>query len=219
MKSKKIIIIGGAKAGGVASCIDHNRKHYNDYEYEVMGILNDFETGSINGYPILGKSRDCARYFDEDNIYFSYAIHVIGKNKLGDELFQELNIPEEKLATVIHKSAIILDGAILDPGVTVLALSYISSAHLKTGVYVSPQSTICHGSEVGPLSYISMGSIIGSVTKIGRSVSVGMGAKIIEKSVVGDFAVVAAGAVVNGYVPDCSIYGGIPAKFMRNIDI
>ena len=63
-----------------------------------------------------------------------------------------------------------------------------------------------------------MGSVVGSMVTLGDSVSVGMGANIIENSVVGDYAVVAAGAVVNGNVPAESIYGGVPAKFIRKIN-
>ena len=63
-----------------------------------------------------------------------------------------------------------------------------------------------------------MGSVVGSFVKLGRSVSISMGANIIENSVIGDFAVVAAGAVVNGDIPTECIYGGIPAKLIRKIE-
>lgn len=218
MKPKKLIVIGGEKAIGIAECINHNRKYYDDHEFEFMGLLNDLEEGNIRGFPVLGKTRDCGDYFHDENIFFSFAIHLIGKNQIGESLFDKLKIPTEKLATVIHRSVVKLDSAKLDPGVTVLAQSYISSVHLEKGVYVSPNCTVCHGSKVGELSYISMGSVVGSMVTLGNSVSVGMGANIIEKSTVGDYAVVAAGAVVIGNVPAECIYGGVPAKFIRKIN-
>ena len=218
MKPKKLIAIGGEKAIGIAECINHNRKYYDDHEFEFMGLLNDLDVSDIRGFPVLGKTSECVNYFQDENIYFSFAIHLIGKNEIGGNLFNILNIPDEKLATVIHRSVVKLDSAKIDPGVTILAQSYISSTHLGKGVYISPNCTVCHGSKIGALSYISMGSVVGSMVTLGDSVSVGMGANIIENSVVGDYAVVAAGAVVNGNVPAESIYGGVPAKFIRKIN-
>lgn len=218
MESKQLIIIGGrGKGGAIAGCVNHNRDHYQDYEYEVMGFLNDSEMGTICGYPVLGKTMDCNKFLDDDNIYFVFAIHMIGRNKVADQLFRELKIPLDRLATIIHKSVIILDGAVLDPGVVVLAQSYISFAHLKFGTMVMVGSMVSHDAIVGPLAYLSTGCVIGSCVKIGRSSSIGMSANVIEENNVGDFAVIAAGAVVNCDVPENTIYGGVPANFIKMI--
>ena len=92
MISKRVIIIGGEGNGGVvASCIEDNRKRFDDLEYEVAGFINDFEKGSINGYPILGGTHDIDKFLKED-YYFMYAIHMIGRNVLSEEVF----ITEEK---------------------------------------------------------------------------------------------------------------------------
>lgn len=218
MKSKQLIIIGGrGKGGAIAGCVNHNRDYYQDYEYEVKGFLNDTETGKICGYPVVGKTRDYQKFLDDHNVYFVFAIHLIGQNKVADQLFRELRIPIDRLATIVHKSVIILDGAILDPGVVVLAQSYISFAHLKFGTMVMVGSMVSHDAEIGPLAYLSTGCVIGSCVNIGRSSSIGMSANVIEENNIGDFSVIAAGAVVNCNVPDKEIYGGIPAEFIKMI--
>ena len=53
---------------------------------------------------------------------------------------------------------------------------------------------------------------------IGKGVWIGAGAVVTSGVTIGDHAVVAAGAVVNKDVPAGVIVGGVPAKFIKNID-
>ena len=54
--------------------------------------------------------------------------------------------------------------------------------------------------------------------KLGKSVWVGSNSTILGGVTVGDWAVVAAGAVVTRDVPPLTIVGGVPAKVIRTID-
>ncbi len=54
--------------------------------------------------------------------------------------------------------------------------------------------------------------------KLGNSVWVGSNATILAGVTIGDWAVVAAGAVVTHDVPPLTIAGGVPAKVIRTID-
>ncbi|MDE7229434.1 MAG: sugar O-acetyltransferase, partial [Oscillospiraceae bacterium] len=54
--------------------------------------------------------------------------------------------------------------------------------------------------------------------KLGKSVWVGSNSTILPGVTVGDWAVVAAGAVVTHDVPPLTIVGGVPAKVIRVID-
>ncbi len=54
--------------------------------------------------------------------------------------------------------------------------------------------------------------------KLGKSVWVGSNATILAGVTIGDWAVVAAGAVVTHDVPPLTIVGGVPAKVIRTID-
>lgn len=51
--------------------------------------------------------------------------------------------------------------------------------------------------------------------EIGNDVYIGYGVKVIGPCRVGNGAVIAAGAVVTGDVPDYAIYGGVPAKLIK----
>ena len=54
--------------------------------------------------------------------------------------------------------------------------------------------------------------------KLGKSVWVGSNSTILPGVTVGDWAVIAAGAVVTRDVPPLTIVGGVPAKVIRGID-
>jgi acetyltransferase EpsM len=215
---KKLIIIGGAGKGGpIASCVEHNRSHYNDLEYEVYGFLNDVEKETINGYPVLGKISDYLNFLEDPEVYFIFAIHLVQNNFVADQIFHSLKIPTTRLATIIHKSSVIFQGAIIEPGVAIMAKCYLSKCHIKTGTVFLAGSNVGHDSTIGPLAFISFGCNIGSLTTIGRSAFLGMGSNILEQNDVEDFAIVAAGAVVNSIVPTKTIYGGVPAKYIRDV--
>ena len=54
--------------------------------------------------------------------------------------------------------------------------------------------------------------------KLGKSVWVGSNSTILPGVTIGDWAVVAAGAVVTRDIPPYTIAGGVPAKVLRRID-
>ncbi|NLQ22803.1 acyltransferase [Shewanella sp. S-1] len=53
---------------------------------------------------------------------------------------------------------------------------------------------------------------------IGDNVFIGYGSIILPGVIIGNNVIVAAGSVVISNIPDNSVYGGNPAKFIKNID-
>jgi maltose O-acetyltransferase len=59
--------------------------------------------------------------------------------------------------------------------------------------------------------------VLGEVV-IGRAVWVGSRVTILPKTRIGDGAVIQAGAVVSGTVPECAVFGGNPARLIKYRD-
>ncbi|MGS2720588.1 sugar O-acetyltransferase [Paraglaciecola aestuariivivens] len=54
---------------------------------------------------------------------------------------------------------------------------------------------------------------------VGDNVWIGMGAKVLDGVVIGNNAVIAAGAVVNKDVPANTVVAGVPAKVIKHLDV
>lgn len=217
--NKKVIIIGGEGNGGViASCIEDNRKRFNDLEWKVAGFLNDFEKGkTINGYPVLGGTDEIEKFLNDD-YFFMYAIHMIGRNVKSEEVFNTMRIPLDRFATIIHRTAFVADNATLEPGVFIMSNCYIGPA-AKIGycTLVMSNALIGHNTTVGPLCHFSVGSITSSYVTIGKVSDVTLGAKVLEKRSIGNYAIAGANSLITRDIPDFEIHVGSPAAFMKRV--
>jgi len=217
--AKKVIIIGGEGNGGViASCIEDNRKRFNDFEWEIAGFINDFEKGkTINNYPVLGGTDEIRKFLQQD-YYFMYAIHMIGRNVKSEEVFLNMNIPTERFATIIHKTAFVAENVVLEPGVFVMSNSYIGpGAKIGKCTLIMANALIGHNTTVGNLCHFSVGSITSSYITIGNVSDVTLGAKVLEKRKIGNYAVAGANSLITRDIPDYEIHIGSPAKFLKKV--
>jgi len=216
--SKKVIILGGEGNGGVvAACICDMNERYNDYEYEVMGFLNDMEdvASEINGYPVLGKTADHVK-FHQNDIYFMFAIHPVGHGSLRINLFDQLNIPVEKLATIIHPSAFVGYNVEINPGAMIMANSYVGpAAKIGKCALLMSNTVVGHNTQVGDFCHVSVGAVISSYVKMGTASDVALNATVLEKVNIDKYAVVGAGAMITKSVNENEIVVGNPQRVLR----
>jgi acetyltransferase-like isoleucine patch superfamily enzyme len=89
------------------------------------------------------------------------------------------------------------------------------------GVIIEDGALIGHNVVIATLDHSldpeCRGNLIPAQIHIGRNVWVGANATICKGVTIGDGAVIAAGAVVTKDVPAGTVYGGVPAKFIKKV--
>ena len=95
---------------------------------------------------------------------------------------------------------------------TLLALGGIT---IEDDVLIGPKVSLI--TESHPLDPEQRKGLIGKPIHIKKNVWIGANATILPGVTIGENAIVAAGAVVSKDVPDNTIVGGIPAKFIKNV--
>ncbi len=216
--SKKLVIIGGlGKGGPIDNCITDNQKNFNDYEFEVVGYLNDVELGEINKKKILGGLNKVNELLDND-YYFIFAIHMIGQNYLIKQLYNSLSIPESKLATVVSKRAFISDTASIGAGTVILPFAYLSlNVEIGKSTMVMASTMVGHDTKIGNNCFIGAGSVLGSLVEVSDYCSICLGSTIIEHCKMDSYAVLGAGSTLISNIPSGEVYAGNPAKFIKTL--
>lgn len=95
---------------------------------------------------------------------------------------------------------------------TFLALGGIT---IEDDVLIGPKVSLV--TENHPLDPKERKGLIGKPIHIKKNAWIGANATILPGVTIGENAVVAAGAVVSKDVPDNTIVGGVPAKFIKNV--
>jgi acetyltransferase-like isoleucine patch superfamily enzyme len=86
---------------------------------------------------------------------------------------------------------------------------------IEDNVLIAPKVSLL--TEGHPTSIEDRHSLIPKPIHIKKNAWIGANATILQGVTIGENAVVAAGAVVSKDVPDNSVVGGVPAKFIKNI--
>ena len=91
------------------------------------------------------------------------------------------------------------------------------------GIYIGENALIGHNVVLATLNHDEnpkrRGNLIPSPIKIGNDVWIGSNATVLAGVTIGDGAIIAAGAVVTKDVDENTIVGGVPAKYIRDVNV
>lgn len=217
MSSKQIIMLGGlGNASVIAAAIKDARRRGHE-EWDVAGYLNDrLQAGEdLEGLPILGALKDVPRFLDQ-GFYFINTIYRIDGQDLRIAMFEQLGIPDERLATFVHPLAYMAGNTVLGPGTVIMPHTSLSSGTVfGRCCLVFGNAVVGHNDVIGDHCHFAAQSCTGSYLKVGRGVHVGMNASVRENLTLGDCSVVGMGAVLVCDMKEYEIWAGVPAKFLR----
>ncbi len=214
---KNLIVLGGSGIGMIAFSIALELG-----EYTIGGFLNDVvpigsEIGKFRKVPVIGTSNDLNKFLeDENNMFFIGYVGMQHERKTFDKILS-LNIPNNRLATLIHPSAIIpKEMCQIGNGVLMAPLSQLSpDTTLEDNSIMLPNSFLGHDSTLKQFAHIASNATVGANVIIGRACHIGTNATIREKIKIGDFSLVGSGSVVLNNVDKETIVVGNPARLLR----
>lgn len=141
----------------------------------------------------------------------------IGANHLRAEAFARCLSLGLEPVRAIHRYALLLSGASVDPGSQICAGAIIGvGARVRGDAIVNTGASVDHDCVVGMHSTVAPGARLAGRVTIGEGVHVGIGATVREGLAIGDRAFVAAGAVVIRDVAAGERVAGVPARPLRS---
>lgn len=213
-ENKEIYVLG----------IGHNSIVYIDMleqiGYTIKGLYhyNSERTGEFYyGYQILGSFDDLYSIGDFSGMNFALSM---GDNRIRMSVFENLISMGGNVPTLIHPKADVSKYAQLGEGVVIHSNAVVHpGVILGNNTVISCNSTLIHQSKLGNHCYVAGNALVGAYVQIGNQVFIGLSAVIISDKVklIGDDAVIGAGAVVSSSVESHVVVAGVPARVIKTI--
>ena len=169
---KKLIIIGGYGNGTVVQSTIEDINSVQK-EWELLGFLNDNEKQKINGYEVLGviDKKTVMSYLKDKDVFFFYSLISVKLNHKYLNKLHDLNIPNDRFATIIHPTAVISKSAKIGFGVCIQPFVSVGpNTIIGNFIHIFAQALIGHGSALENYSYIANNACVGANvrTRTGR---------------------------------------------------
>ena len=211
-KNVRILVLGGGgHARVIADAILSRSAKYGGME--LLGFLDDdpaMNQQSIFGKPVFGP------LYEIEHIPHDMVVIGVGDNEDRQKLFEELSKRGEKLVTVIHPNATVAHDVKMGRGTVVFAGVVVNTgAKIGENVILNTGCTVGHDCTVGPHATIGPGAHLGGAVRIRKGAFVGIGSSILQTRIIGEWAIVGAGAVVLKDVPPRTTFVGVPAHAIK----
>lgn len=197
--SKKLVIIGASGHGKVIADIAKKNGYH-----EIVFLDDDENIHECGGYPVVGRSHE-VETINAD------VIVGIGNASIRKKI--QKSIPERKMATLIHPSAVVAEDVIIGVGTVIMAGTVINpGARIGKGCIINTCASIDHDCNVGDYVHIAVGSHLCGTVSVGDETWIGAGATVSNNISICSKCMIGAGAVVIKDAKESGIYIGVPAK-------
>ena len=205
---KKLFIVG---AGGFGRELKTWVSHHSDITKRAnfTGFLDD-NVNALDSFSKFAPVYSLAKHqVSAENIYLC----GLAIPQLKEKLITPLVNAGAKFETFIHPSSIIGERVQLGSGCVICPHSVLT-CDIKLGEFVTINigTTIGHDVQIGDWTTTSAQVDLTGGVKVGRGVFMGSRASVIPQKNIGDYSIIAAGAVVFTSVPAQSTFAGNPAR-------
>lgn len=188
--------------------------------WQLLGYLDDdpvLKGGCVDDIPVLGGITEAKNL---PNASFVVCTGRPDNYVSRPRLVSMLALPAERYATIVHPAATVSSSSRIGPGSVLLAGVVLTAAvTIGSHVAVMPHVTLTHDDVIDDFATIGSGARLGGHARVGEGAYVGAGALIREYRSVGKQAMVGMGSVVLNDVPDRQVWIGMPARYLRDVDI
>lgn len=203
--SKKNIVLMGAGAVGkviIQAMVAHNRSEQTHSLKPIAFVdIDPLKIGrKVCGIDVI--SLEEVKKIAKKDLYF---ITTVGSSLMRQNIVKGLKglLPDAKFITIIHPSAVIMEGAKISQGVYVGANTTISiECNIGPHSMLNYNVVMGHNSSLGEYSVISPLCHIAGYVKIGDRVFLGGGVMTYPGIKIGNGCMIGAGCVVPRDVPD-----------------
>ncbi len=182
---------------------------------KVVGVVDDdpdWQGRLMNDIPVMG--------FEQARVNFPdcAVVVAVGAPSVREKVTEKVKGCGVKIADLIHPGTQMSRWIDMDEGVVICAGCILTTnIQLKKHVQINLDCTIGHDVVMDDYTTLAPGVHVSGWVHFGKRVYVGTGAVFINGTeekplIVGDDAVIGAGAVVTRSVPPCQTWAGVPAK-------
>ncbi|MBD3306803.1 acetyltransferase [candidate division KSB3 bacterium] len=186
-------------------------------EYEFIGFIDDVqEKQGIQEQGVAVFSREMLQKYKEARV-----LAVPGSPSTylhRARIIQDLGLPEDRFATIIHPCARISSFAKIGYNVLIMAGVVITSnAYIENHVCILPNTVIHHDVHVGAYSLVGSNTTIAGFVNIGKNCYIGSGSKLKDHIEIGEHSLIGIGTNVIRSLPQKSKAVGNPARIIGDV--
>ncbi len=179
----------------------------------LAGFLNDHCVPGtlIHNIPVLGRIQDWKTLNDE--YFFHPALHKVKQMIERKKLLLQLEIPNQRIASLIHPTAVIADNTKIQHGT--LICSYVT---IQPGANIGAFNSIRAGANIGheavteDFCYIGPNATMTGKSRLKEGAHLGPNAVITDGITLQNFCIAGAGSAIMQETTPFSIYIGNPAR-------
>lgn len=219
MTPTPLLLIG---AGGLARETAAAIRAVNQHRptWQVLGLLDgdrSLHGSTIAGHEVLGPMEVVSQY--------PSALVVLCFEADGDRLARKraaaaLGLPSARYATIVHPAASLDPGTEVGAGAIILA-GCVATSDVAIGAHcvLMPHVTLTHDDVLADHVVCAADVALAGRVQVGEGAYLGSGCRIREGCWIGAWATLGMGAVVLHDVPVGQVWVGVPAHYLRSIEL